>query len=327
MSRRLVTLLFALLVSLWGSAAAAHGQDPAGIEVLEAAAGEVVTRVDAPSRSTVELELPAFCAPAGDVRVEERGPRRVVTRSFHCARSLSGETLLVTGLSADVYAVVHARLGNGSEHRAAATLRAPRVALEPAPTAASSFVSFLTMGMSHLATGADHLLFVLGLVVLARRARPVAAALTSFTVGHSVTLALAALGVVVLPPALAEIGIATSLVYVAILVARPDGAWGRRPLVGAAAMGLLHGMGFASAFREAGVPRPQIPLALLAFNLGIEIAQLAFVLALLAVWTLASRIDRLRAPTARALLGHAMGAVAAMWVIDRVLQVVLHPRA
>ncbi len=168
---------------------------------------------------------------------------------------------------------------------------------------------------------------MLGLLVLARRPRPVAAALTSFTIGHSLTLALAALGFAVLPPAFAEIGIASSLVYVALLVARPEGAMGRRPLVGAAAMGLLHGMGFASAFREAGVPRPQIPVALFAFNLGIEIAQLAFVLAIFAVWRLASRIDRLRAPSARALLGHAMGAVAAMWVIDRVLQVVLHPGA
>jgi hypothetical protein len=169
------------------------------------------------------------------------------------------------------------------------------------------------LGAEHLAGGLDHLLFVAGLFLLGGGVRRVAATVTAFTLGHSATLCLVALGAASPPAALVEIGIAASLVVLAMELARGGhGALARRPWLLAAGFGLLHGMGFAGALRAIGLPEHALPLALFAFNLGIEAAQLGFVLLLAG----AARIAAARLPAA-GWPAHALGGLGAFLVLDR----------
>src|SRR6185295_4271413 len=141
--------------------------------------------------------------------------------------------------------------------------------------------SYLRLGIEHILTGFDHLLFVLGLCLLIAGRRPLLWTLTAFTAGHSVTLSLAALGFVHVPQAPAEAAIAVTIVILARELARPSTTprlLRRRPWAMAALFGLLHGLGFAGALADIGLPAGDIPLALFSFTVGIEIGQIAFVL-------------------------------------------------
>ena len=149
----------------------------------------------------------------------------------------------------------------------------------PPPAAAHPvFVPLLCMGLEHILTGYDHLLFLLGLVLVGGPLRSLVAAVTAFTVAHSVTLALSAFGVWAPSPSIVEPCIALSIAYVGIenwFVADARGRWRITFL-----FGLVHGFGFAGALREIALPRADVPAALFAFNLGVELGQLAVVAAL-----------------------------------------------
>ena len=179
-------------------------------------------------------------------------------------------------------------------------------------------IDYGRIGFEHILSGADHLLFVLGLFLLCTSTASLVKTITAFTVGHSVTLSLAVLGVTQLPPGPIEVLIAASVLALAVELARdaPDDAtWMRRhPWPMSLAFGLLHGLGFAGALREVGLPSGEIPLSLFAFNVGIEVGQLVFVGALLA---LAPLVRRLPFPVPARAAVYAMGSLAAFWVLDR----------
>ena len=137
----------------------------------------------------------------------------------------------------------------------------------------TSVVSFLRMGIEHILTGYDHLVFLFGLVLIGGRLRSLVGAVTAFTVAHSITLALAVLGVWAPSPRIVEPAIALSIVWVGIenfFVKNAEGRW-RITFP----FGLIHGFGFAGALREIELPRARVPLALVSFNLGVEVGQLA----------------------------------------------------
>jgi hydrogenase/urease accessory protein HupE len=174
------------------------------------------------------------------------------------------------------------------------------------------------MGIEHIIGGYDHLLFLLCLLLVCRRrGASIAAAVTAFTAGHSVSLALVTLGVIGLPPPPVEATIALSVMILAAALARDGAARMGRPWTFAAAFGVLHGFGFAGALAEVGLPSGDIPLALVSFNIGVEVGQLAFVVvALLA----ALLLERVRVPVTRSrLIPYAIGTVASFWLIERVV--------
>lgn len=173
---------------------------------------------------------------------------------------------------------------------------------------------FLQLGTEHILAGADHLLFLLGLVALATSLRALLLTVSAFTVGHSLTLVLVTLNIMRTEVLLSESLIALSVVFVARELLRPvDAGQSLRPLVMASLFGLLHGLGFASALQEVGLPAGQLLLSLLSFNLGVELGQLLFVLLLLLPlrWLMRTRY--------RPLLGYAMGSLAMAWTIERAL--------
>ena len=170
------------------------------------------------------------------------------------------------------------------------------------------------------------MLFVLALLLLVRGWRRVVVTVTAFTVAHSITLAAATLGFVHVPQPPVEAAIALSIVFVAAeIIHKRQGRSGLAvhwPWIIAFAFGLLHGFGFASALREVGLPQNAIPVALLFFNVGVEVGQLLFIASVFAVAILArqvaSRITISKLAWAWRLPPYAIGSVAAFWVIQRI---------
>ena len=152
----------------------------------------------------------------------------------------------------------------------------------------------MKLGVEHILLGIDHLLFVLALLILVQGTHKLIVTITAFTIAHSVTLAGASLGFLNVPGAPVEACIALSIVFVATEIVHgrngQPGLTARRPWIVAFAFGLLHGFGFAGALHEIGLPQTDIPLALLFFNVGVEVGQLIFIAAVLAVIAVARRI-------------------------------------
>ena len=187
--------------------------------------------------------------------------------------------------------------------------------------AAGTTAFYFELGVEHILTGWDHLLFVTCLLILARGWRRLVWTITAFTAAHSLTLALAVLGWVRLPSAPVELVIALSVVFLAAEILRPrqetDSLTRRAPWIAAFSFGLLHGLGFAGALSEIGLPPGQAPLALLGFNLGVEAGQLVFAAVLLGILALTRRLGA-RVP-ARLEFATVVftGVAASYWVVER----------
>ncbi|RIL04762.1 MAG: hypothetical protein DCC71_13000 [Proteobacteria bacterium] len=233
---------------------------------------------------------------------------------------LVGRTLGVTGLDATRSdALLRVALADGrvvqhvlrsDAERFVVPARTPRLAVAR---------DYARLGIEHIATGTDHLLFVLGLLLLVGGGRRLVQTITAFTLGHSATLSLAALGFVRFPSRPIEVAIAASVLWLAVELAQGErDSWLRRaPWLAAGCFGLLHGLGFAGTLAETGLPSGEIPLALLSFNAGIEAGQLAFVaVALAPLSLLRSPLAAAPAWLARAPV-YAMGSLAAAWCFER----------
>jgi hypothetical protein len=197
----------------------------------------------------------------------------------------------------------------------------PTMVVTGAPTRLAVFRDYARLGTEHIATGVDHLLFVFGLLLLTGGTRMLFATITAFTLGHSVTLALAALQIIFVPQAPVEVVIAVTIYILAVELARDVGPKAtllrRRPWAMAFSFGMLHGLGFAGALREAGLPANDVPLALLSFNVGIEIGQLAFVAVVLTAMALLRSVLRSLPPWTHRLPIYAMGTASAYWIFVR----------
>jgi hydrogenase/urease accessory protein HupE len=243
--------------------------------------------------------------------------------SVRRAGGLTGQTIEIEGLSGGVSDVIaRVERSDGSSQVARLLPAAPRFTIEAPAGDAQVARTYLVLGIEHILTGFDHLLFVAALLLVVRSVRRAALTVTAFTVAHSLTLAAATLGFVHVPQPPVEAAIALSIVFVAAEIVhaaqgRP-GLGARAPWLLAFGFGLLHGFGFAGALAEIGLPQRAIPLALLCFNVGVELGQLAFLAALIPLVWLAQRA---RGPWPRAtelIPAYAIGTVAAFWVIERV---------
>ena len=182
--------------------------------------------------------------------------------------------------------------------------------------------TYVILGIEHILLGIDHLLFVLALILITRGKWKILKTITAFTIAHSITLSLAALGLVSFPGAPVEAVIALSIVFLARELLQnlqgKETLTGSKPWIVAFVFGLLHGFGFAGALSEIGLPQQDIPLALAFFNIGVEIGQIIFVVVVLLIGYLLSK--KTYWPVfLRKTPAYAIGAVASFWVIDRVL--------
>ncbi len=321
--RRAALTLAALLAT---ATAAAHPLSFGALELRDEADGRV--RVTwrfsgTEGRATgAEPVFPAECraATATDTAAITDGFARSVT--LDCGpRGIAGRAVGVRGLEQSGVQVIVRHVS--AEGVSEAMLDDARRTWQVPDTRStrSVFGRYLALGVEHIATGWDHLAFVLGLCLVARAPRRILASVTAFTLGHSATLALAALGVVHAPTRAVEAAIAWSLVVVAreAVVREREGApRAGAPWAVAALFGLLHGFGFAGALAEVGLPRGAIVAALLAFNVGVELGQVGFVLAGLAL-ALAWRRAGAPPTAARTTLAYAVGVAGACGCVMRVV--------
>jgi len=263
--------------------------------------------------------FPADCETLGRHEEVMAIGARVQHFSLRCARRLAaGSRIQFDGLAAtNVDALVRLERMDGSSESLIARPRAPSVEL--GAVRRIDVAGYFALGVEHILTGVDHLLFIFCLVLLVRGVRPLVMTVTAFTVAHSITLALATLGWLQVAPAPVEATIALSILFLARELALPEsaGAARRWPWIVAFCFGLLHGLGFAGALAEVGLPHDAVALALLLFNLGVEAGQLLFVGALLGAIALMAHA-RIEWPRwSIAVPAYAAGTISGFWWLQR----------
>lgn len=308
-----------------GQNAAAHPLAPSLLELREAEPGifDVTwkTSLLQPTGADLEPELPENCKQISDAEAEREASGISVRWKVDCgAGGIVGQPLRVLGLDRSrTDALVRVALADG---RSVQTVLSGGEAAYVVPERQSRYqviLEYSALGVDHILTGFDHLLFVWGLMLLVADRRALVATITAFTLGHSVTLALAVFGYVAFPAGLVEFAIAFSILVLAAELASPktDGALRRRPALLAGVFGLLHGLGFAGALAEVGLPPEEIPLSLFAFNLGIEIGQLVFVFCVLLAGRVLRRVLVDAPGWVRAAPAYAIGSLAVFWCFER----------
>lgn len=325
----------ALLVAvmLWlglAAAAQAHEVRPALLQIVETGptAYEVTWKQPAMGEMVIHL------TPHLSGGALERAPTRQTAAQGFVEKSwtvtggapLEGQTVTVEGLPETVTDVlVRVTTAEGRQVDAVLKPAQPSMELSLGKPSGLAVPAYLKLGVEHILTGFDHLLFVLGLLLLIGPSWRLVKTITAFTLAHSLTLALAALGYIAFPSAVIEALVALSIVFVAteLVAGREDTLARRRPWLIAFVFGLLHGMAFAGALAEIGLPPGAAPQALFLFNLGVEIGQLMFIGAVLALIWLVSRTPWrawLQRPlVARVAPAYAIGGLAAFWLIERTL--------
>jgi hypothetical protein len=315
--RRFVLVLLALVVMLVAPPAAAHGMRTAYLEITEVQGGlaTVHLRLTAPDPSLgVEAEAGCTLDAAGDAG-------SVFDRAWmlDCPGGVTGHALAIHGLGPIVSeVVVWTSFADGTSSSHIVKPDDARFELRSAASGWSVARQYVRLGVVHILTGWDHLLFLLLLVLLLRRARSVLLAETAFTFSHSLSFSATALGWVHVSSTAAEACIALSLVLLAADVrvrGAPAPAWrgARMALV----FGLVHGLGFAGGLREIGLPERAVAPALVSFGAGVELGQVAFlglVLAGLHLARHASQLSRLKLATV-----YAAGALSAYWLLERTM--------
>lgn len=267
--------------------------------------------------------FPAFCTLApGAARLD--GAAVIATATVTCARSLDGERVGLAGIeNGFTDALVRiAPLGRPVQAERLTQDR-PMVTVAAVPDTWQVARTYLLLGVDHILEGYDHLLFVVALVLLLMRPWVVVKAATAFTVAHSLTLVGTSLGLFGLAQAPVEALIALSIIFLSVeIVKQQPGAprlSERIPWVIAFLFGLLHGFGFAGALREIGLPETDLPMALLTFNLGVELGQLAIIAVCLAAIALVRRLSPAALRPATAAATYAIGTIASFWFIERLL--------
>jgi hydrogenase/urease accessory protein HupE len=315
--------LFVFLVSL----ASAHEMRPSYLEIRETAPATYELLWKLPVRGDRRLplapRLPDPCRKLAPAASYAAAGAQVTRWTVRCDGGLAGQRVEIAGLD-NTFTDVLARV----EHLdgAVQTVRIKpgdsAFAVQASPSALALSGTYLWLGMEHIWLGIDHLLFVFALLLIVSGWRRLVATITAFTVAHSITLVSATLGWVQVPQQPVEAVIALSILFLATeivhgLRGRPA-LTARQPWIVAFVFGLLHGFGFAGALAEVGLPQQAIPLALLFFNLGVEVGQLVFVAVVLALGRLLRSLGSIPIRQGQFAASYAIGGLAAMWTIERV---------
>ena len=322
-------VIAALLALLAAALVPAHADDlrPGYLEWREDAPGAWTVTWKAPLLGGLATRarpvLPPGCR-AGERQRAFSGPAVIETVAIACDRPLGGATLGLVGLEHGFTdALLRVAPREGAVQAARLTPQAPTATVAARAGRLDIARTYLALGVEHIVFGFDHLLFVIALVLLVRGLRQLVATVTAFTLAHSLTLAATTLGAVALGRKPVEICIALSILLVARELLRPTEAPAtlarRAPAAIAFVFGLLHGFGFAAALAEIGLPQGEVPLALLAFNVGVEAGQLVIVALALAALAALARVAPRHLRPATAVSAYAIGIVASAWLIERMV--------
>jgi len=314
------------LLPLAAPPAWAHEARPGFLELRETGPETYSLLWKKPTGGEVEIQIapvvPEGCRLVTPDRQQMTPGALIVRGTLQCRGGIAGKSLAIAGLEAtisDVLVRVHHADGRLESHLLRPT--SPAVTLGAATTGLERAGGYLQLGIQHIVLGVDHLLFVLGLLLIVRDRWMLVKTISAFTLAHSITLAIATHGYASAPLPPLNAAIALSILFLGPEIVR---SWRgetsftlRHPWVVAFAFGLLHGFGFASGLTALGLPQAEIPLALLLFNVGVELGQLAFVLLFLLLER-SFRVLEIDWPRwAEALPGYAVGSLGAFWTIQR----------
>jgi hydrogenase/urease accessory protein HupE len=329
-----------LLAAVWfllavAGHAQAHDLRPAYLAITESSPDVYSVLWKAPAMGDLRLAI----YPRLPRSAVESAPRETIFLndayverwSVHAPTGLAGKTIAVDGL-AESRTDVLVRIERLSGETSTARLTPASPSLEvPAGTGWEQVaVTYLALGVEHILLGVDHLLFVLALIMLVRGWKRIGLTVTAFTLAHSITLAAATLGFIHVPGPPVEAAIALSIALVAVEIVNSargqESLTTRLPWLIAFAFGLLHGLGFAGALSEVGLPDHAIPIALLFFNVGVELGQLVFIGAVMGIFAMLRRASiafgRREVNWSQAWLrlagAYCIGGIASFWLVERV---------
>lgn len=317
--------LLALLVA--SPAAHAHEVRPAYLEITETAPGQFSvlwrTPVLAGRRLPVALKLPDGVRNLKDPVVQELTDSLVERRWIDAGpKGLAGRRIEFPGLQLTITDVLaRVRLLDGRDYTQLVRPSQPWIEVTAQPSWATIAGGYIVHGIQHILFGVDHLLFVLGLLLIVKGRWMLLKTITAFTIAHSITLAIATLGYAQAPVPPLNAAIALSILFLGpeiVRVWRGETSFTiRHPWVVAFAFGLIHGFGFAGALTSAGLPPGDLPLALLSFNVGVEIGQVAFVVLILLLERSFQQLQIRWPRWVEAMPGYAVGSLGAFWMIER----------
>lgn len=321
---RLAGLVIAMLGLAWP--AGAHEARPGYLELNEMARGQYDVLWKQPANGEYALRLnPVFpndCTLSG---ADNRRlmPGAMLTRfRLACPNGLEGRPVTIDGLEmtlTDVLVRLHRLDGREETHLARATDTTVTIGGGGGGWARAG--TYLRLGIQHIALGVDHLLFVLGLLLIVRDRWTLLKTISAFTVAHSLTLAAATFGIASVPGQPLNAAIALSILFLGVEVVRTnrgeDSLTARKPWLVAFVFGLLHGFGFATGLTAMGLPRAEIPQALLLFNVGVEIGQLAFVAIVLGLERAFRQMEIVWPRPVAALPAFVVGVAGAFWTWQR----------
>ncbi len=319
--------LLLALVAVWPAAMSAHEVRPAYLQLHQTGADtyDVFWKVPAVGdamRLSLYVEFPQTCSNLKPPHGFFADNAYTEQWSVKCQGGLSGSTVRIEGLTATLTDVlVRVERLDGSSQVTRVMSSSPSFVVEAMPHPLEVARTYLVLGIEHILTGVDHLLFVSGLLLLVNGIRRLLLTVSAFTLSHTVTLTLATLGFVHVPPAPVEAVIALSILFVAYEVLRkkenPSGLAQRKPWLVAFSFGLLHGLGFAGGLSAAGLPAGHIPLALGFFSAGVEIGHFSFVgAAALVIVAFRNRVSQLPSWSWQ-IAPYAIGSFACYWLIAR----------
>lgn len=325
-----------LAAATWGSMlprARAHESRPVYVEIVEKAPLVFSVRWKAPPsidpRNVPEVSLADRCVLAPDAPTARASHSPI--RTYRCKADPAGTPLRIEYpmFNPSVSTLVRVSRLSGQEHSLVASPEQTEVILPRDESLGAVARDYLALGVRHILEGYDHLLFLVCLLLIAGTGRRILITITGFTLAHSVTLALSALGLLRVPIPPVEAAIALSIVFLAVEIVRgdPNSLTYRYPIAVASSFGLLHGFGFAAVLEQTGLPQTEIPAALLFFNVGVEVGQIVFVVGVIAIYRLARLafqslgnrdlstdvIRKFERPAA-----YVVGIVASFWMIQRV---------
>jgi hydrogenase/urease accessory protein HupE len=336
-ARRFAVAAAALALAAGAAAPAlAHEARPAYLEIRETAPGRFDllwrTPVLSGARLPVALKLPDGVQDAREPITQQLADSILERRAIATGpEGLAGRRIEFPGLQLTITDVlVRVETQDGRRWTEIARPARPWIEFGAAQTRWGVARNYLVLGIWHILLGADHLLFVLGLLLIVDGRWKLLKTVTAFTLAHSLTLAAATLGYAELPAPPIEAAIALSILFLGPEIVR---RWRgessftiRHPWVVAFAFGLLHGFGFAGALLSVGLPQSELPLALVCFNLGVELGQLGFIAALFSVERAIQALGVQPPRWVRLLPGYAVGSLGAFWTLQRLAPILAGAR-
>ena len=329
---RLIVIIVFALCSI--GTAQAHRFAPSLLELTETTPQTYNVIWKTPAQTTTNVPLlpiwPNGCKVQSDSPAVREGTALITRLTLEChleSDGLVGQVLSVDGLAENQSsAMIILSLRDGRSYQQVLNTDTPDFLVPTSPSQLHVMTQYPVLGFEHIWEGPDHLMFVFGLLLLVGAGARLFLTITAFTLGHSITLAIVTLGAVEYPAPLIEFVIALSIFLLAVELSRRPvsetldqsvSLFRRHPWWIPGGFGLLHGMGFAGALADIGLPQNNIPLALLFFNIGIELGQVAFILGAMVIWWLVKRVISFRSEKLVLIPVYGLGVLSAMWCIER----------